>query len=105
MAKVPLNMGFINTIPADMIILRFSEIFNLYHLKRLDHSLIRLFSLSLSMTIRRDQTPNAAILDPFYMREIVLMDDGDATIATGYIKYFMLENTSKDLFLTTYSPK
>src|SRR3954452_1167853 len=64
MAKVPLNMGFINTIPADMIILRFSEIFNLYHLKRLDHSLIRLFSLSLSMSIRRDQTPTARYWTP-----------------------------------------
>ena len=57
------------------------------------------------MTIRRDQTPNVAILDPFYMRESILMDDGDTTIAAGYIKDFMLENTSKDLFLTTYSPK
>ena len=77
----------------------------MFHLKRLDHSLIRLFSLSLSMTIRRDQTPNVAILDPFYMRESVLMDDGDATIAAGYIRNFMLENMSKDLFLMTYSPK
>src|SRR3954469_7476077 len=104
-AKVPLNMGFINNVPADMIIMRFSEIFNLFHLKRLDHSLIRLFSLSLSMTIMRDQTPNVAILYPFYMRESVLMDDGDATIVAGYIRDFMLENMSKDLFLTTYSPK
>lgn len=76
-------MGFINTIPMDMIILRFSKIFNLYHLKRLDHSLIRLFSLSLSMSIRRDKTPSVAILDPFYMREIILMDDGDAALAEG----------------------
>ena len=64
MAKVPLNMGFINHIPADMIILRFSEIFNLYHLKRLDHSLIRLFSLSLSMSIRRDKTPERRDIGP-----------------------------------------
>jgi len=105
MAKVPLNMGFITTVPADMIILRFSEIFNLFHLKRLDHSLIRLFSLSMSMSIKRDQTPSVAILDPFYMRESVLMDDGDASLAAGYIKEFMLENASKDFFLTTYSPK
>ena len=105
MAKVPLNMGFITTLPADMIILRFSEIFNLFHLKRLDHSLVRLFSLSMAMTIKRDQTPGVAILDPFYMRESVLMDNGDATLAVGYIKDFMLENASKDLFLTTYSPK
>ena len=105
MAKVPLNMGFIASVPADMIILRFSEIFNLFHLKRLDHSLIRLFSLSMSMSIKRDQTPSVAILDPFYMRESVLMDDGDATLAAGYIKDFMLENASKDFFLMTYSPK
>ena len=57
------------------------------------------------MTIRRDRIPNITILDPFYMRESVLMDDGDATIAAGYIKDFMLENMSKDSFLTTYSPK
>src|SRR4051812_5671840 len=104
-AKVPLNMGFINTIPADMIILRFSDIFNLYHLKRLDHSLIRLFSLSLSMSIRRDKTPSVAILDPFYMRESILMDDGDAALAAGYIREFMLQNAGKDSFLMTYSPK
>src|SRR3954468_3225112 len=83
MAKMPLNMGFVNNVPVDMIIMRFSKIFNLFHLKRLDHSLIRLFTLNLSMTIRRDQTPNVAILDPFYMRESVLMDDGDMTITTG----------------------
>ena len=57
------------------------------------------------MTIRRDQTPSVAILDNFYMRERVLVDGGDATLTAGYIKDFMLENTSKDLFLTTYSPK
>ena len=41
----------------------------------------------------------------FYMHESVLMDDGDATIAAGYIRDFMLDNMSKDLFLMTYSPK
>ena len=105
MAKVPLNMGFITTLPADMIILRFSEIFNLFHLYRLDHSLVRLFSLSMAMTVKRDQTPGVAILDPFYMRESVVMDDGDASFASAYIKDFMLQNASKDFFLMTYSPK
>src|ERR1043165_10047410 len=65
MVKVPLNMGFINNVPADMIIVRFSKIFNLFHLKWLDNSLIHLFSLRLSMTIRRYKTPNVAILAPF----------------------------------------
>src|SRR3954462_11097199 len=101
MAKVPLNMGFINTIPADMIILRFSEIFNLYHLKRLDHSLIRLFSLSLSMSIRRDKTPSIAILGPFHMRDRILIGDGDAALAAGYVTDFMLRNADKDSFLMT----
>src|SRR4051812_33641074 len=105
MAKVPLNMGFINNVPADIIIMRFSEIFNLFHLKRLDHSLIHLFSLSLSTSIRRDNTPSVAILDPFYMRESILMDDGDATLAAVYIREFMLQNADKDSFLMTYSPK
>ena len=77
----------------------------MYHLKRLDHSLIRLFSLSLSMSIRRDKTPSVAILDPFYMRESILMDDGDAALAAGYITDFMLQNADKDSFLMTYSPK
>src|SRR4051812_34670065 len=72
--KHPSYLGFITTVPADMIIMRFSEIFNLFQLKRLDNSLIHLFSLSMSMSIKRDQTPSAAILDPFYMRESVLMD-------------------------------
>ena len=98
-------MGFITSVPVDMIILRFSEIFNLFHLKRLDHSLVRLFSLSMAITIKRDQTPSVAILDPFYMRESVLMDDGDTTLAAGYIKDFMLANASKDFILMTYSPK
>ena len=59
----------------------------------------------MSMAINRDKTPGVVILDPFYMRETILMDDGDASLAVGYIKDFMLENASKDLFLTTYSPK
>ena len=57
------------------------------------------------MTIKRDQTPDVAILDPFFMRESVMMDDGDASLASAYIKDFMLENASKDFFLMTYSPK
>src|SRR4051812_6243546 len=69
MAKVPLNMGFINNVPAYMIILRFPREIQLVSTKAAGHSLIRLFSLIPSMTIRRDQTPNVAILDPFYMRE------------------------------------
>ena len=102
---MPLNMGFITTIPADMIILRFSEIFNLFHLYRLDHSLVRLFSLSMAMTVKRDKTSGIAILDPFYMCESAVMDDGDASLASVYIKDFMLQNASKDFFLLTYSPK
>jgi hypothetical protein len=42
------------------------------------------------MSIRRDKTPSVAILDPFYMRESILMDDGDAALAAGYITDFML---------------
>ena len=39
------------------------------------------------------------------MCEGVLMDDRGVTLAAGYIKDFILENMSKDLFLMTYSPK
>jgi hypothetical protein len=46
MAKVPKGMGFVDGSPGDMFFLRFDDIFDMFHMKRLHHTLVCLVTLS-----------------------------------------------------------
>jgi hypothetical protein len=69
MAKVPKGKDFIEAAPADIMMLWFADIFDIFHMYRLYQTLIHLFSLSIQMQIIRDKTPGIMVVDPYYIRE------------------------------------
>jgi hypothetical protein len=102
MAKVPKGKGFIEAAPADIILLRFADIFDLFHMYRLYQTLVRLFSLSIQMQIIRDKTPGIAVVDPYYMRESQLSTLAGRNAVTNYLSGVMTSNIGKDLLLAYF---
>jgi hypothetical protein len=66
-AKVPTGCGFVTTYPADLMFIRYEDIFGLFHIYQLDQNLVRMVSLSMVHDIVMENTPYIAIMDPFYM--------------------------------------
>ena len=103
--KVPKDMGFVDKNYGDVFFIRYDDIFNLFHFKRLDRSLVRLVSLSLSHQIIIEKTPNTAIMDPFYMLESNMANHGNRVIVTKQIEDFMVANKHKKILLMPYFPE
>jgi len=103
--KVPEGRGFVDKAPADLFFLRFDDIFNMFHLKWLHYTLVRLFSLSMAMQVLRENTPGIAIVDPYYMRDSVLANPGDRQVVKEYLQAFMLANKRKDYILMPFFPE
>jgi hypothetical protein len=104
MAKVPTGRDFIEDAPADIMLLRFADIFDIFHQNRLYQTLVCLFSLSMVMQVIRDKTPGIAIVDPYYMRESQLSKWEGQKVASEYLSIVMRKNIGKDLIMA-YFPK
>jgi hypothetical protein len=104
MAKVPTGRDFIENAPADIMLLRFADIFDLFQQNRLYQTLVRLFSLSMAMQVIRDKTPGITIVDPYYMRDSQLSKWEGQKVASEYLSVVMRKNIGKDL-LMAYFPK
>ena len=101
-AKVPKGLGFVESTIADMMVMQFSDIFDVYHVNPLHHSFVRLFSLNLARQIIKDKTPSITIADPYYMHHDVLGVVGNQVAAATYLQNFMLANEDKDYILMPY---
>jgi hypothetical protein len=104
MAKVPTGGGFVEDAPADITLLRFADIFDVFHQNRLYQTLVHLFSLSMAMQVIRDKTPGIAIVGPYYMRDSQLSTWEGKKVASEYLSVIMRKNIGKDL-LMAYFPK
>ena len=69
---VPKGFGFVDTYPGDVMFLRFNDIFDMYHMRRLYPTFVRLVALSMAHKIMKEETPGVAIMDPYYMVEWIL---------------------------------
>lgn len=67
--KVPKGLGFVDISAADIFFLRFDYIFEMYHMRRLDFTSVRLFALHLSYVVRKEQILAIAVVDPYFMYE------------------------------------
>ena len=101
--RVPTNFGFVTTYPADLIFIRYEDIFGLFHMHRLDRNLVRLVTLSMVHDLIVENTPGVAIMDPFYMTPRITENE-QAFLAT-YIKDFLVTNKDKQCFLIPYFPE
>ena len=105
MVKVPKGMGFLDKSPAELFFLRFDDIFNMFHLKRLHPTLVRLFTLSEAYQVRKEDTPAIAIADPYYMLESNLCTHEGRLVVMQYIEDFLVANKEKEIFLLPYFPE
>ncbi|KAK1693309.1 hypothetical protein QYE76_010006 [Lolium multiflorum] len=103
--KVPRDVGFVTDAPADIFFIAYEDIFKLFHARRLDYNLVRLFALNLAMKIKRESTPDVAIADPYYMRESQLNLSAVRVRASLYLQKCFLDNKRKDNILLAYFPE
>ena len=58
------------------------------------------------MKIKRENTPNIAIVDPYYMRDCQLVEgSGERTMATTYLQKLLVGNKRKDVILLPFFPE
>ncbi|KAK1670108.1 hypothetical protein QYE76_058267 [Lolium multiflorum] len=104
--KVPSDQHFVNEDPADIFFIAFEDVFNLFHSKRLDYNLVRLYAINLQMKINRERPPHIAVADPYYMRDSQLQDGSSTrTKAVRYLESFMLMNKEKNTILLPVFPE
>src|SRR5664279_584452 len=103
--KVPRGMGFFDRAPYDVFFLRFDEIFNMFHLKRLDRNFVRLVALSMSNQVMREGIPGIAIIDPYPLYESLLADPHKRVWVIKYVQEFLAANKEKEMILVPYFPE
>ena len=105
LARVPNGMGFVDTYPGDVFFIRFDEIFDLYHMKRLPTVMVRLVALTFAHQVKTEESRNFAIMDPYYMRESNLKTPAARLTVTQFVERFFLENKGKGTLLVPYFPE
>ena len=88
--KVPEVPGFVTDIPADIFYVRHSDIYHMLQGIRLHDTLVRLYSLNAATGIIRDGTLDVAIVDPYYMRDVIMRSHNGYRAAVDYLKGFFL---------------
>ena len=105
-AKFPQGFSFVDTFPADLILLRFEDIFGLFHLHRLDSSLIRYHALHQAYMISKESNSNIAIADPYHLYENMLTTPQGTQMVLEYIvDTFMQQNRLKEIMLLPFTLK
>jgi hypothetical protein len=100
--RVPKKLGFVDRSLGDVFFLRFDDIFDMFHHRRLDPTLSRLVALSMLHQLMQENTLKLMILDPYYMKDIYLQTEGTHQIVMNYITDFMVANKEKKIFLAPY---
>jgi hypothetical protein len=60
MVQVPKRMGFADTSPGELFFLRFEDLFNMFNLKWIQHTLVRLVGLYSVAQVIREESPVVA---------------------------------------------
>ena len=102
--KVPKDWAeFVHETPADLFFISYEDVFRLFHFRRLDYNLVRLYALNQAMRIRRDNTPYIKVVDPYYMRDSLLVEGSTTRAkATKFLQRIMLNNQDKNSFLMPF---
>ena len=104
--KVPKDVHFIHEVHVNLFFIVYEDIFNLFHSRWLDYNLVCLYALHQAMKIKRENTPDIAIVDPYYMRDSQLGEgSGDRAMATTYLEQFLVNNKRKDVILLPFFPE
>jgi hypothetical protein len=89
--------------PGELLFITYEDVFKLFHMLRLDRSVVRLVALKMAHDIIQEKTPHIAIMDPFYMT--VGNADKIQAFLVKYITDFLVANKDKSCFLLPYFPE
>jgi hypothetical protein len=103
--KVPEGHGFIDRSPAEIFFVRYEDIYNLLHSNRLDYSLVRLYTFHMALKAKREKTKGIVIVDPYFMRDIALANEGDRAKVKEYLGNIFVENPTIDSILLPCFPE
>ena len=70
--NVPRQRSYVDSFPADKFFLRFDFIFDMFHVKKLDFTFVRLYALHMNYIIEIEQISHICVADPYYMHESFL---------------------------------
>ena len=97
---------YVHTCPADLFFLRFDYIFQMFQMRTLDFTFVRLYALHMNYIVRREQVTGLAVADPYYMHEGFLsINDANRQYASQYIEEFLVSNKDKETILLPYHPR
>ena len=103
--NVPRQLSYVDTFPSKKFFLRSDYIFNMFHLKKLDFTFVRLYALHMKHIIGIEQIPHICVADPYFMHEGFLrVCAKHREYAREYIVNFMLANKDKGAILVPYHP-
>jgi hypothetical protein len=103
--KVPKNLGYADEYPADVFFVRFEEIFDMYHMKRLPICFVRLLCLNMQYQLMKEETKLIAIMDSYHLQEGRLNHSDGAREVAIYIQKFFIQHQDKRAILMPYFPE
>ena len=104
--KVPEGIvGFCNEVLADLMFLRFDDIFKMFNMKWFHLQLVHLFYLSTAHQVLKKKIGGLAIADPYYMIETNFRSHDGWQFMTKPLEEIMMENKWKDYILLPYYPE
>ena len=101
--KVPKCFGFADSVPADAMFLRFDDVFDMFHQKRLHPSFVRLIALRMGYDLSKAENKYVAIMDPYYMLDWIVTSEPKTV--RKYVEDFMVANRDKKVLLLPYFPE
>ena len=103
--NVPRQRLYADTIPAEKFFLRFDYIFDMFHLKKLYFTFVRLYALYMNYIIGIEKIHYIYVADPYFMHEGFLAVCAEHhEYARDYIANFMVANKDKEVILVPYHP-
>jgi hypothetical protein len=103
--KVPEGHGFVDRSPAEIFYMRYEDIYNLLHSNRLDYNLVCLYTLHMALKAKREKTKGIVIVDPYFMRDVALANEGDRATVKEYLGNIFVENPTIDSILLPCFPE
>ena len=105
-AMVPDRLGFVREEGADLLFVRFDDIFAMFHMLPLHPSIVRLVALEMAHQIKLEDTLGILMVDPYYMQEMFVNNLEGRKSATRYLQKLFLDNASRKCsFLLPYFPE
>jgi hypothetical protein len=103
--KVPEGHGFVDRSPAKIFFVRYEDIYNMLHSNRLDYNLVRLYTLHMALEAKREKTKGVMIVDPYFMRDVALANEGDRATVKEYLGNIFVENPTIESILLSCFPE